>query len=400
MCIRDRYTATAVNSTEETVTISAEINGTEILDTADVIFQIGAPIPVVDPVASIVTATSPIEADGTATSTITVQLVDTDGQPLTASGGTVTLATTGSAVLSAVVDNGDGTYTATATNAVAETVTISAEINGTEILDTADVIFQIAAPTPIVDPVASIVTATSPIEADGTATSTITVQLVDTDGQPLTASGGTVVLSTTGDAVLSAVVDNGDGTYTATATNATAETVTISATINGTEILDMADIIFQIGAPAPIVDPVASIVTATSPIEADGTATSTITVQLVDTDGQPLTTSGGTVTLATTGSAVLSAVVDNGDGTYTATATNAVAETVTISAEINGTEILDTADVIFQIGAPTPIVDPVTSIVTATSPIEADGTAISTICLLYTSPSPRDRTRSRMPSSA
>ena len=119
---------------------------------------------------------------------------------MTASGGTVTLITTGSAVLSAVVDNGDGTYTATATNAVAETITISAEINGTEILDTADVIFQTGAPTPVVDPVASIVTATSPIEADGIAESIITVQLVDTNGVPLTASGGTVTLITTGSA--------------------------------------------------------------------------------------------------------------------------------------------------------------------------------------------------------
>ena len=30
----------------------------------------------------------------------------------------------------------------------------------------------------------------------------------------------------------------------------------------------------------------------------------------------------------------------------------------------------------------------------------ADGVALKDICLLYTSPSPRDRTRSRMPSSA
>ena len=33
-------------------------------------------------------------------------------------------------------------------------------------------------------------------------------------------------------------------------------------------------------------------------------------------------------------------------------------------------------------------------------PRAADGTFLSFICLLYTSPSPRDRTRSRMPSSA
>ena len=149
----------------------------------------------------------------------------------------------------------------------------------------------------------------------------------------MTASGGTVTLTTTGDAVLSAVVDNGDGTYTATATNATAETVTIGAEINGTEILDTADVIFQIGAPTPIVDPVASIVTATSPIEADGIAESTITVQLFDTDGNPITTGGATIVLSTTGDAILSAITDNG-------------------------------------------------------------------CLLYTSPSPRDRQKSRMPSSA
>jgi len=54
-------------------------------------------------------------------------------------------------------------------------------------------------------------------------------------------------------------------------------------------------VIFQNGAPSPTVDPVASIVTATSPIEANGVATSTITVQLYDTDGQAFTTGGGTV---------------------------------------------------------------------------------------------------------
>ena len=32
--------------------------------------------------------------------------------------------------------------------------------------------------------------------------------------------------------------------------------------------------------------------------------------------------------------------------------------------------------------------------------IARNGASVSTICLLYTSPSPRDRTRSRMPSSA
>ena len=49
-----------------------------------------------------------------------------------------------------------------------------------------------------------------------------------------------------------------------------------------------------------------------------------------------------------------------------------------------------------------PIVDVMTDKATVTIPSPTDGTVLSLNgdCLLYTSPSPRDRTRSRMPSSA
>ena len=40
------------------------------------------------------------------------------------------------------------------------------------------------------------------------------------------------------------------------------------------------------------------------------------------------------------------------------------------------------------------------NIVSATAPLAVDAVAVPVSCLLYTSPSPRDRTRSRMPSSA
>ena len=51
--------------------------------------------------------------------------------------------------------------------------------------------------------------------------------------------------------------------------------------------------------------------------------------------------------LSTTGSATLSAVTDNDDGTYTATVTNTVVEAVTISGTIAGNAITDTAIVNF-----------------------------------------------------
>ena len=89
---------------------------------------------------------------------------------------------------------------------------------------------------------------------------------------------------------------------------------------------------------------------ATSPtsVAADGSTTSSVVVTLADANGNPLTTSGGTVTLSSTGSAVISTVSDNGDGTYSASVTNIVAEAVTISGTVNSSAITDTATVTFM----------------------------------------------------
>jgi hypothetical protein len=74
---------------------------------------------------------------------ITVQAKDASGNNLTASGGLVTLSSTGSGSVSTVTDNNDGTYTATITNTVAEAVTISGTIDGSAITDTAAVTFTV-----------------------------------------------------------------------------------------------------------------------------------------------------------------------------------------------------------------------------------------------------------------
>lgn len=52
--------------------------------------------------------------------------------------------------------------------------------------------------------------------------------------------------------------------------------------------------------------------------------------------------------LVATGSATVSAVTDNSDGTYSATVTNIAAENVTISGTLDATAITDTADIIFD----------------------------------------------------
>jgi hypothetical protein len=101
------------------------------------------------------------------------------------------------------------------------------------------------------------------VVADGTSTSTITMQAKDANGNNLTTGGlivnvecvaiatttgssstpvvGVIKLTSTmsviGPATLSSVSDNADGTYTATITNSTVETVTVSAGFNNSKVV-------------------------------------------------------------------------------------------------------------------------------------------------------------------
>ena len=194
--------------------------------------------------------------------------------------------------------------------------------------------------------------ATSPVVADGTATSTVTVKIADENGTALTTSAGAVTLSSTGAAVISAVTDGQNGSYTATVTNTTAEEVTISGTLSGTEITDTATISFT-EAPDAIGEADATnentTIDASAPTAASGVSSSTITIQLADANGNDLVTSGGDIVIiADPATAEVSEVTDNGDGTYTATVTNTAEETTTISATLDGTALANTTSITFN----------------------------------------------------
>tara|TARA_B110000503_G_scaffold113584_1_gene170523 strand:+ start:207 stop:3860 length:3654 start_codon:yes stop_codon:yes gene_type:complete len=118
------------------------------------------------------------------------------------------------------------------------------------------------------------------IAADGTATSTITVQLKDVNGNNLSASGGTVVLSTDA-GTLGTVTDNTNGTYTATLTSATTTgTATITGTLDGTGITDDATVEMTDGT-LPVI---------TGPDGLGGTTTGTTGAITVDENQTAVTT--------------------------------------------------------------------------------------------------------------
>ena len=85
------------------------------------------------------------------------------------------------------------------------------------------------------DPTQSVIAATpTSIAANGTSTSTITIQLKDAAGVNLTATGGNVAVTTT-NGTLGSVVDNNNGTYTVILTSSnTITTTTIGFSVNGT----------------------------------------------------------------------------------------------------------------------------------------------------------------------
>ena len=321
---------------------------------------------------TISTSSTQIEADGSTTATITVQLKDAANQNITTSGGPV-IVTTDLGSISTVTNNNNGTYTATLTSTTVGTATVGFSINGTPATASTSVAFTVL---PVAIASSTITASLLSILATGVATTTITVQLKDRIGNNITTSGGTVVVTTTL-GTISSVTNNNDGTYTAILTSSTSlGTATLGFSINGTTATggssSTTTVNFIVAA-----DATKSVITAlSSSLEADGVSTSTIKVELKDSNGLDFIVSGGTVAI-TTSLGTISNVVDSNDGIYTATLTSSTTVgTATVGFAINGTPATATVPVAFT-ALPT---DATKSTITASSSsIEADGLTTSTI---------------------
>lgn len=149
---------------------------------------------------------------------------------------------------------------------------------------------------------------------------------------------------------------------------------TIAATLSAADNAGLLAIEIKAGSSGPAVSAANSTVGASTPITAGGSP-STITVTAKDGSGNPI--SGATVVLAATGSGntlTQPSATTNASGVATGTLASTVAENKTVSATINGVAITQTATVTVNPGA----VSASNSTVGATSPIIA-GTGTSTI---------------------
>jgi hypothetical protein len=247
---------------------------------------------------------------GTSVTAPSVLVTDTHGNPV--SGVSVTFAVTvGNGSISPttpIVTDGAGHATLTTwtlgTTAGANTVTAtSTGLTGSPIT------FSVAGTAGPVSASQSTVTASSPITASaGSSQSTITVTAMDANGNVI--SGATVVLGATGSnntVTGSGGSTNSSGVLTATLSSTTAESKTVSATINGVPITQTATVVVNAGA----------------------------ATQLVFT-GQPTTTANN----ATINPAVVVTAEDafgNTDQTFTGTVNMAIAHDPNLVSTLNGT---------------------------------------------------------------
>ncbi|WP_216597463.1 invasin domain 3-containing protein [Marinagarivorans algicola] len=349
--------------------ISGTLDGNALADDASVSFTPDA----ADTTQTTVTASATsITADGVTTSTITVQAQDANGNNLVASGGVIALSTT-AGTLSAVTDNGDGTYTATLTSSTtAENAVISGTLDGNALNDTEVVTFNAGVGSALTSTLTS---SSSYIAADGVSTTQVTLQALDAQGNALMASAGVVTFSTS-NGTLSAVIDNGDGTYSATLTSSTlASPATVTATLEGQDLTNNVVVNFTPGA----IDLSVSTITASEvSITADGTTTSLITVQAMDSYGNAINASAGSVELATT-AGMLSDVIDNGDGSYSAVLTSStLAQVATVTGSVNGDRLTMSADIAFTAGM---LSASQSTLTPSSTHISADGTSTSVVTL-------------------
>lgn len=297
------------------------------------------------PARSVISATpNRIDADGFSQARITVTLRNGVNNLLGSSEGMVQLSST-LGQLGAVTDHGDGTYTAELTAPmISGNAVITGTLNGYPLASSATVVLNALAPSAALS---TLNASPAIVTADGSSESTLTVQLKDTNGNPITTGGRTVRFSTT-NGTLSSVRDMGNGTYVSQlrSPTRTGEAI-VTATVDGVSLQQQARLQFVPGAFSAAVS---TLNTSATTLTADGSSESTITLQLKDANGNSITTGGRTVRISTT-SGTAGIVRDLGNGTYTAQLRSPTQSgTAVVTATVDHTAIQQTATIHFVPG--------------------------------------------------
>jgi hypothetical protein len=334
------YTATLTGTKAGSNAITATIGGQKVSSTLPTVTVVPGPVNLSKSTTTLSTKSS-IASGGTATVTLIAR--DANGNQELGGGLAVQFALgSGSAggTLSAVTDNGNGTYIATITGTKAGTNTITATIGGQKVTSTP--------PTVTVVPgVVSLSQSTIAVSASQVPSGkSTTVTLVARDASGNQESGGGLVAkfalgSGSAGGTFGTVTDHKNGTYTVTFTATTAGRNTITATIGGQAVVSTPPAVTVVPGAASLSK---STLTLSASQITSGNST-TVTLVARDANGNQELSGGLKVAFGlSTGSAsgTFSVVTDNGNGTYTATFTGTKVGSNTITATIGGQKVTST----------------------------------------------------------
>ena len=324
--------------------IAVDVDDTRIAGTETIEFT----EPSISASSSSVDATSPHLADGSDASTVTVNIVNEIGDSVDDLGNDdFNISLTGSASATNVSNEGGGEYQFEVTNNVVETITVTVTADGTELDDNPEIIFEA---DDQVDPeLSDVSTSDDSADADGEDEIIITVELRNSQNQPINdfdSSDFDIDVSNNGSAADVEQVDD-DGTYEFGVTNNQPGTTEIDIEAGGTSLPTVTVEFEEI---ETFVDGSSSSVDATSPHDADGSDASTVTVSLIDDQGDAMDdVSTGSFDIDVSGNGQVASDVSNeGGGEYEFLVTNNTAETVTVTVTVQGIELDDTPEIVFE----------------------------------------------------
>ncbi len=351
----DGVATTTVTSTKAgSYAVTAALGSTAIAGSPkNVAFVAGA----VDASASSFAVTpGTVTADGVATHRATVTATDAKGNPVAGARVDFQVPAGVTASASSAVTGADGVASVTLTSTTAATYAISASIAGATVKGApANVVFAAGAANAAKS--TWTVTPNGSVTADGTQKFTATATARDAAGNPVSGAVIAFGVTPTGVSISPAAqcTTGADGTCQVTFTSTKAGSYTATASLGGSPIGATKTLVFTAGTAAVSTS---TIIASPATVGADGTP-STLTVQLRDAKGNPLTSSGGTVVIRTDNGAVTS-TTDNGDGTYTAALSSTAEGFATVSFTLDGATAPATTIVVFSdVTAPNaPILEP------------------------------------------
>jgi Bacterial Ig-like domain (group 1)/Invasin, domain 3 len=306
-----------------------------------------------------ITGTSPVVANGTAASTITITLRDQFENVVSG-----TLPT-----FSATDTNATNTQTACSTSDAngVSTCSLSSTKAETKALQLLTPVSKSGGTVAFIggNPVAaySSITGTGPVAADGTSTSLITITLKDTYQNPSSGFTPTFTATNTGTTNTYGVcsLSNASGISTCTLSSQTAETKTLS--IASPFVKAGEAVVFQSSSVAAA----NSTITGTTSIVANGTSTSTITITLRNISNSPVAGITPTFTASGTNNTIGTCSASNSSGISTCTLASTKAELKNLSIS---SPVIKTGDSVDFIAGPATIAN---SSISASDPNLADG---------------------------